>query len=73
MPISFEGAHCPSDVIRFAVFFYLRYGMSYRDLEEIMAERGVDFDHGTRIRWVGRYAGQVADEARRLKRPTNRS
>ena len=31
----------------YAVFFYVRYGVSYRDLEEVMAERGVDIDHVT--------------------------
>ena len=44
MTISFKGAHFPKDVILHAVFFYLRYGVSNRDLEEIMAERGVDLD-----------------------------
>jgi hypothetical protein len=36
--ISFKGAHFPKDVILYAVFFYVRYGVSYRDLEEIMEE-----------------------------------
>ena len=35
--ISFKGAQYPKDVILFAVFFYIRYGVSYRDLEEIIA------------------------------------
>ena len=39
MSVSFKGAHLPKDVILHAVFFYLRYGVSCRDLEEIMAER----------------------------------
>ena len=38
--IDFKGMHFPKDVILFAVFFYLRYPVSYRDLEEIMEERG---------------------------------
>jgi putative transposase len=45
--IDFKGTHCPKDVILFAIFFYLRYPVSYRDLEEILEERGVDVDHGT--------------------------
>ena len=73
MSVSFKGAHFPKDVILHAVFFYLRYGVSYRDLEEIMAERGVTVDHATHKRWVERYAGQVAEDARRRKRPTDRS
>jgi putative transposase len=49
--ISFKGAHFPKDVILHEVFSYLRYGVSYRDLEEIMAERGVDLDNPTLNRW----------------------
>ncbi|WP_170518125.1 IS6 family transposase [Ruegeria atlantica] len=73
MTISFKGAHYPKDVILYAVFFYLRYGVSYRDLEEIMAERGVELDHATLNRWVSRYAGLVADALRHKKRPTDLS
>ena len=73
MTISFKGAHFPKDVILHAVFFYLRYGVSYRDLEEIMAERGVDLDHATPNRWVCRYAGLIAEAARYRKRPADRS
>ena len=39
--ISFKGAHFPKDVILYAVFFYVRYGVSYRDLEAILEESGV--------------------------------
>ena len=60
-------------MILHAVFFYLRYGVSYRDLEEIMAERGVDLDHATLNRWVCRYAGLIAEAARYRKRPADRS
>ena len=52
--ISFKGAQFPKDVILFAVFFYVRYTVSYRDLEEIMAERGVNVDHATLNRWVAK-------------------
>ena len=47
MTIDFKGAHYPKDVILHAVFFYLRYAVSYRDLEEILAEWGVNVDHAT--------------------------
>ena len=73
MTISFKGTHFPKEVILYAVFFYLRYGVSYRDLEEIMAERGVELDHATLNRWVSRYAGLVTDASRHKKRPTDRS
>jgi putative transposase len=52
MAISFKGAQYPKSVILFAVFFYVRHAVSYRDLEEIMAERGVTVDHATLNRWV---------------------
>lgn len=50
--ISFKGAQYPKSVILYAVYFYVRFPVSYRDLEEIMAERGVDLDHATLNRWV---------------------
>lgn len=71
--ISFKGAHFPKDVILFAVFFLVRFGLSSRDLEEIMLERGVTVDHTMRNRWVTRYSGAIADAARRRKEPCDRS
>ena len=66
--ISFKGVHFPKDVILYAVFFYVRYGVSYRDLEEIMEERGVNVDHATLNRWVIDYSPLVAAEAKKCKR-----
>jgi len=66
--ISFKGAHFPKDVILYAVFFYARYGVSYRDLEEIMEERGVKVDHSTLNRWVIQYSSSLALAAKKLKR-----
>ncbi|TCT28182.1 hypothetical protein EDC90_106510 [Martelella mediterranea] len=71
--ISFKGSHCPKDVILYAVFFYVRYAVSYRDLEEIMAERGVNVDHATLNRWVVKYSPLIAREAHRRKSTTNSS
>lgn len=71
--IIFKGAHFPKEVILFAVFFYVRYTVSYRDLEEIMAERGVVVDHATLNRWVAKYSPLIAINARRRKNPTERS
>ena len=68
--ISFKGAHYPKSVMLYAVFFYVRYGVSYRDLEEIMAERGVVVDHATLNRWVVKYAPQIAEQAQARKKPT---
>ena len=63
MTIDFKGAHYPQDVILHAVFFYVRYAVSYRDLEEILAERGVAVDHTTLNRWVVKYSPLVAAKA----------
>lgn len=70
MTIDFKGSHYPKSVILYAVFFYVRYGVSYQDLEEIMAERGVEVDHATLNRWVVKFSPLVAVNAQARKRPT---
>ena len=62
-------AHYPKQVIVFAVFFYLRYPVSYRDLEESMQERGVAVDHATLSRWVIKFSPLIAARAQTRKRP----
>lgn len=52
----FKGRHYQGTIILGCVRWYCKYGMSYRDLEEMMPERGVDVDHVTLYRWVIRYA-----------------
>jgi transposase-like protein len=54
----------PPDVILLAVRWYLRYGLSYRDVGELLAERGIDVDHVTIYRWVQRFTPLVIDAAR---------
>ena len=71
--IDFKGVHYPKSVILHAVFFYVRYAVSYRDLEEILAERGVTVDHATLNRWVVKFAPLIADRAQARKRTTARS
>ena len=68
--IDFKGAHFPKSVILQAVFFYVRYAVSYRDLEEILAERGVTVDHATLNRWVVKYSPMIAARMQARKRPT---
>jgi len=53
-----------------AVRWYLRYGLSYRDVEELLAERGVEVDHVTVYRWVQRFTPLFADAARPLRHAT---
>lgn len=65
--------HYPKSVILHAVFFYVRYVVSYRDLEEILAERGVAVDHATLSRWVVEFAPLIADRAQARKRRSAKS
>jgi putative transposase len=65
--------HFPKDVILHDVFFYLRYAVSYRHLEEIMEERGVTVDHATLNRWVIKPSPLIAIKAQRIKSRTNSS
>jgi transposase, IS6 family len=51
-------------VIVLAVRWYLRFGLSYRDVEELLAERGIDVDHVTVYRWVQRFMPLLAEAAR---------
>ena len=67
--ISFKGCHFPKPVILHAVYFYLRYSVSLRELEEILAERGVVVDHATLSRWVVKFSPLVAIEAHKRKKP----
>jgi transposase, IS6 family len=51
----------PPEVIVLALWWYLRYGLSYRDVEELLAERGIEVDHVTIFRWVQRFTPLLAD------------
>jgi transposase-like protein len=61
---AFAGFRFPAEVIVVAVRCYLRYGLSYRDVEELLAERGIEVDHVTVYRWVQRFTSLLADAAR---------
>src|SRR5215472_7594239 len=58
------GYRFPREVIAVAVRWYLRYGLSYRDVEELLAERGIDVDHVTVYRWVQTFTAEFIDAAR---------
>jgi IS6 family transposase len=60
----FAGFRFPPDVIMIAVRWYLRYALSYRDIEELLAERGVEVDHVSVYRWVQRFTPLLIDAAR---------
>ncbi len=61
---AFAGFRFPPTVIVVAVRWYLRFGLSYRDVEELLAERGVEVDHVTVYRWVQRFTPLLADATR---------
>jgi transposase, IS6 family len=60
----FAGFRFPPRVIIVAVRWYLRYGLSCRDVEELLAERGITVDHVTVYRWVQRFTLLLIDAAR---------
>jgi hypothetical protein len=60
----FAGFRFPREVISVAVRWYLRYGLSYRDVEALLAERGVTVDHVSIYRWVQRFTLEFAEAAR---------
>jgi IS6 family transposase len=62
--LSFVGFRFPPDVALLAVRWYLRYGLWYRYVEELVAERGIEVDHVTIYRWVQRFTPLVIDAAR---------
>jgi hypothetical protein len=72
-PTLFRGRHFRSEIIVMCVRWYLLYPLSYRDLEEMMAERGLTVDHSTIARWVLYYAPILNQRIRREMRPPNRS
>jgi putative transposase len=71
--ISFKGAHFVKDIILTCVRWYLAYPLSYRQLEELMQERGVSVDHATINRWVLKYTPRLEEAFHRRRRPVGRS
>jgi len=69
----FRGRYFEDVIIIRCVRWYLRYSLSYRDLEEMMAERGLSVDHVTVWRWVQHYAPILNQRLRRDLRRLNRS
>ena len=72
MEISFARHQFPPDIIRHAVWLYLRFTLSFRDVEDLLAERGLDVSYETIRRWVLKFGPWFAKELRRRRhRPTS--
>ena len=64
---AFTGFRFPAEVIVVAVRWYLRSGLSYRDVEELLAEREIEVDHVSVYRWVQRFTPLIAEAARQRR------
>jgi putative transposase len=71
--IDFKGSQFEKEIILWGVRWYVAYPISYRQLEEMMEERGVLVDHSTLNRWVIKYAPEFEKQFRRRQRPVGRS
>ncbi len=63
-----KGRHFGGEIVLWAVRWCCRYGVSYRDLEQMMGERGVPVDHSTICRWVQKYAPEMEKRLRWQRR-----
>ncbi|CAI8861397.1 MULTISPECIES: IS6 family transposase [Bacillus] len=69
----FKWKHYQPDLILLAVRWYLRYNLSFRDLVEMMEERGLSIAHTTIMRWVHQYGPELDERVRHYLKPTNDS
>ena len=72
-PAIFKWRQTEPELILCAVRWYLRYSLSFRDVEELLRERGLEADHTTIWRWVQRYGPELEERLRRHLKPTNKS
>ena len=72
-PSLFKWKHFQPEIILLNVRWYCHYALSYRDLEEMMAERGLPVDHSTINRWVLQYGPELDKRCRSHLHPTNDS
>jgi putative transposase len=71
--IEFKGSHFEREVILWGIRWYVAYPISYRQLEEMLEERGVEVDHSTLNRWVMKYVPLLDQQFRVRKRPVGSS
>src|ERR671914_1805681 len=66
-PICYARHQYPPVIIRHAVWLYLRFTLSYRDVEDLLAERGLEVSYETVRRWVGKFGIAYARQLRRSR------
>jgi hypothetical protein len=66
-PLSFKRHRFPPDIIRSAIWLYARFSLSFRDVGELLAERGVDASYETVRRWVLKFGLAIAANIRRSR------
>src|SRR3954468_964519 len=66
-PISFKRHRFPSEIIRHAIWLYARFTLSFRDVEELLAERGIDASYETVRRWFVKFGPSIAANIRRSR------
>jgi putative transposase len=71
--INFKGSRFEKEIILTNVYWYLRYSLSYRDLEEMAKDRGLEVDHSSLQRWVIKFTPQLEEIARKKKKPVGTS
>src|SRR6201988_2891239 len=72
-PLSYRRHRFPAEIIQHAIWLYLRFTLSYRDVEELLAERGLDISYETVRRWVLKFGPAIARRLRqRRPRPSDR-
>ena len=72
-PLYYHRHRFPPEIIQHAIWLYLRFTLSYRDVEELLAERGLDLSYETVRRWVLKFGPAIARQLRqRRPRPSNR-
>ena len=71
-PLCYRRHRFPPEIIQHAIWLYLRFTLSYRDVEELLAERGLDISYETVRRWVLKFGPAIARRLRRRRpRPSD--
>jgi transposase-like protein len=70
--ISYAGYHFPPEIIHQAIWLYLRFTLSFRDVEDLLAERGIAVSYETVRRWVNHFGPTIAAHLRKRLCQSNR-